>query len=183
MSRPEASSAKAFISRTTDRFRPPYGHRVIESPRSCVFWGTTNSEAYLKDETGGRRFWPVRASKINREGLRRIRDQFWAEAREHYDAGTPWWIANPDLQRAATEEQAGRYVGDPWDNIIQGLVETHDKLSIDEVLFQVGIETGRRTQSDANRIVRCLTTRGWSRKQVGVGRDRRWIYQKGRTEG
>ena len=32
MSRMEVSRIKAFISRTTDRFRPPYGSRVIESP-------------------------------------------------------------------------------------------------------------------------------------------------------
>ena len=45
MSRMEVSRIKAFITRTTDRFRPPYGSRIIESPRSCVFWGTTNRTA------------------------------------------------------------------------------------------------------------------------------------------
>jgi predicted P-loop ATPase len=83
MSRGEVSKIKSFISRTTDRFRPPYGHRVIESPRSCVFWGTTNSDGYLKDETGGRRFWPVKIGKINIDGLlaRPIREGavFWSD--------------------------------------------------------------------------------------------------------
>jgi hypothetical protein len=27
------------MSRTTDRFRPPYGMRLVESPRQCVFAG------------------------------------------------------------------------------------------------------------------------------------------------
>jgi predicted P-loop ATPase len=79
MSRSEVSRIKAFISRSTDRFRPPYGSRVIESPRSCVFWGTTNSDAYLKDETGGRRFWPIKAGRINIDALAAARDQLWAE--------------------------------------------------------------------------------------------------------
>jgi predicted P-loop ATPase len=174
MSRSETSSTKAFITRMTDRFRPPYGHRLIESPRSCVFWGTTNAEAYLKDETGGRRFWPIKARKISVNGLRLVRDQLWAEAQEHYFSDTPWWISNSELHRAAAEEQAGRYAGDPWDNIIQGLIQTHDELSIPDVLFAVGVETGRQTQAEMNRVARCLKASGWSRIQVAVGRDRRW---------
>jgi len=183
MSRSETASTKAFISRTTDRFRPPYGHRVIESPRSCVFWGTTNAEGYLKDETGGRRFWPIKAHRINVGGIRLMRDQLFAEAREQYFAGTPWWIDNSDLHQAAGAEQAGRYVGDPWDNIIQDLVKNKSELSIDQVLVAVGVEAGRRTQSEANRVARCLKMLGWSRVQTGVGHDRKWIYKKGRKEG
>jgi predicted P-loop ATPase len=183
MSRSETSRTKAFITRTTDRFRPPYGLRVIESPRSCVFWGTTNSGEYLKDETGGRRFWPIRARKINLGSLRLNRDQLWAEAQEYYEAGTPWWIDNPDVNRAATEEQAGRYAGDPWDEAIQRLTKSNNELSMGQVLTAVGVETGRQTQNEMNRVARCLKTRGWSRIQVGVGRDRRWIYRKGRDEG
>src|SRR5262249_2451934 len=59
MGRAEISRIKAFLSRRTDRFRPPYGHHVIEAPRQCIFAGTVNLNTYLKDETGGRRFWPV----------------------------------------------------------------------------------------------------------------------------
>jgi predicted P-loop ATPase len=178
MSRGETSRTKAFITRTNDRFRPPYGRRVVESPRSCVFWGTTNSETYLKDETGGRRFWPIRARKVNLDGLRRNRDQLWAEAQEYYAADTPWWINDPDVHRAASEEQAGRYAGDPWDNIIQELVEIYDELSVPQVLTAVGVETGRQTQTEMNRVARCLKVLGWSRKQVCVGGKRFWRYRK-----
>ena len=182
MSRPETSRIKAFITRTTDRFRPPYGRRLVESLRSCVFWGTTNSEAYLRDETGGRRFWPIRARKINLDGLRRIRDQLWAEAQEHYAAGAPWWIDNPDVHRAATEEQAGRYAGDPWDEVIQRLTKSDNDLSIGQILIAVGVEIGQQTQREMNRVARCLKALGWTRVQVGAGRERRWIYRKGRDQ-
>jgi predicted P-loop ATPase len=183
MSRPEASRAKAFITRTTDRFRPPYGRRLVETPRACVLWGTTNSETYLKDETGGRRFWPIRARKINRVGLRHVRDQLWAETLEQHAAGTPWWIDNADVHRAATEEQAGRYAGDPWQEVIQQLTKSNDEQTIGQVLTALGVETGRQTQSEMNRVARCLKALGWTRVQVGVGRNRRWIYRKGRDEG
>src|ERR1700738_4477015 len=52
MSRPEIEKPKAFTTRRVDRFRPSYGRRVIEVPRQTVLFGTTNSDTYLKDETG-----------------------------------------------------------------------------------------------------------------------------------
>ena len=51
----ENSRIKAFMSRSADRYRPPYGRRVIDQPRQCIFAGTVNSAEYLKDQTGARR--------------------------------------------------------------------------------------------------------------------------------
>jgi len=81
LSRSEVSRIKAFMSRTTDRFRPPYGKRLMESPRQCVFAGTVNHSSYLRDDTGGPRFWPVACGSINIDRLARDRDQFWARRR------------------------------------------------------------------------------------------------------
>ena len=71
LSHAEVARIKAFMSRTTDRFRPPYGMRLVESPRQCVFAGTVNHGTYLRDETGGRRFWPVVCGRIDVEALGR----------------------------------------------------------------------------------------------------------------
>jgi hypothetical protein len=49
LSHSEVARIKAFMSRTTDRFRPPYGMRLVESPRQCVFAGTVNQSTYLRD--------------------------------------------------------------------------------------------------------------------------------------
>jgi predicted P-loop ATPase len=179
MSRAEVSRIKAFVSRTTDRFRPPYGSRVIESPRSCVFWGTTNSDAYLKDESGGRRFWPIKAGRIDLDGLHRERDQLWAEANRLHAAGAAWWIVNPEAQRIAEGEQIARYQGDPWDGPIAEYLETVTDVSVDEVLRDVlHVDIGRWTQSDMNRVARCLKARGLIRTQVRTGDKRAWRYRK-----
>lgn len=185
MSRGEVAKIKAFISRTTDRYRPPYGHRIVESPRSCVFWGTTNSDNYLKDETGGRRFWPVKTGKINIEGLREIRDQLWAEAVVLFEAGLPWWITRDEVQRDAEQQQSARYIGDPWDNavadFVESLVANHGYLetTIHRVLVGgLDLQIKHCGQPEMNRVARILRSIGMVRRQRGTGAAKHWIYCK-----
>lgn len=183
MSRGEVSKIKAFISRTTDRFRPPYGARVEERARECVFWGTTNSDSYLKDETGGRRFWPIKVGKINIDKLVEDRDQLWAEAQIAYGANAPWWLTKDEIQKAAEQQQRDRYIGDPWDDLIADYVSKEPAVSIAEVLRgALGMEIARCGQIEQNRVARCLKSLGLSRVQVRIGGDKRvWKYRKPMT--
>lgn len=60
MRKSDIDKVKAFASRGTDRARMAYGVTVTKAPRQCIIIGTTNSEQYLRDLTGNRRFWPAR---------------------------------------------------------------------------------------------------------------------------
>ena len=82
LSRTEVKKMKAIITTQVDRFRPSYGRVSVDHPRRCVFAMTTNQDEYLKDETGNRRWLPVRLVRheADIEWLRANRDQLLAEA-------------------------------------------------------------------------------------------------------
>jgi predicted P-loop ATPase len=185
MSRAEVSRTKAFISRRVDRFRPPYGRRLIERQRPCVFWGTTNADGYLKDETGGRRFWPIKIGTIDVTGLAANRDQLWAEAQALYRKGSPWWIKDRAVQEAAEEQQKDRYQGDVWDEAIAAYVKrmSDRDVTIPEVLKELDIPIERCGQSEQNRVARVLRSLGLFRRQRRSGAERRWVYAKPATMG
>ena len=85
----ENDMIKSFISRQVDKFRAAYGRRTEEFERQCVFTATTNDFVFLKDRSGGRRFWPIlgteNAKKSALDDLpQSYIDQVWAEAYEKY---------------------------------------------------------------------------------------------------
>jgi predicted P-loop ATPase len=87
MQRSEVNDLKAFVTRTTDKARLAWAKRVQEYPRQCIFIGSTNDREYLRDQTGGRRFWPIVcniAGQIDNPRLRREILQIWAEALHIY---------------------------------------------------------------------------------------------------
>jgi predicted P-loop ATPase len=180
LGRSEVGSIKAFMSRSVDRFREPYADRVTESPRQCVFAGTSNTSEWQKDETGGRRFWPVVCTKVDTDALRRNRDQLWAEAVRWHEAGQSWWLETSKLSERAAEEQAARYQGDPWDGAVWDWIGLRDEVVVAEVLqHALQVSKDRWTQADQNRVARILKARGWQRKQKRTGGARYWVYTKG----
>ncbi len=192
LTRVEVGRIKAFTSRSVDRFRPSYGRRVVAHPRQCVFAGTVNTSDYLRDETGGRRFWPLACGTIDVAGLANARDQLWAEAVAVFAAGERWWLETPELQALAAEEQDARYQGDPWEAPVREYVQKsdggwrRDSVSVRDVLEgALGVKVEMQRQADQNRVVRCLTAMGWRRRQVrdGPRRERRYFPPEARAPG
>ena len=115
----EQELIKAYVARRVSDVRPPYGRIRVSRPRQCVFVGTTNDETPLRDPTGGRRFWPIHCGSADVEGLRRDRDQLWAEAVEAYAAGERWWPDDSEEHRALWERQEHAYQGDTWEDVVR----------------------------------------------------------------
>ncbi|MCX5478029.1 toprim domain-containing protein [Kaistia geumhonensis] len=202
--RAEVSRIKAFLTRTTDRFRPPYGRYTVEVPRQCVFAGTVNPDTYLRDETGNRRFWPLRCGTIDIAALARDRDQIWAEAVHRFREGAIWWIDDPAILAEATAAQEARYQADAWDARIDRWL-THDTrsvnrghagyedwqneeferpeairdVSVGEILEgALGIEPAKWTKGDQMRVGAWLKSRDWERYRSGAGATREWRYRR-----
>lgn len=108
LSRNDSNNLKEFISRSTDKIRPPYGKRTVAYPRQNIFIGTTNKDQYLKDDTGNRRFYPVKCGKIALKRLRADRDQLLAEAMHQYKEGYSLRSDSIKAERLAVDEQAHR---------------------------------------------------------------------------
>jgi predicted P-loop ATPase len=202
--RAEVSRIKAFLSRTVDRYRPPYERYVIDVPRQCVFAGSVNPDTYLRDETGNRRFWPLRCGTIDLDALRQDRDQLWAEAVVRYHEGAIWWLQDPVLIAMADALQATRLQSDAWDDLIEhwlaferrrvnrgyvGYDDWQDEeveraapladVSVGEILEQaIGVEPGRWSRADQMRVTAWLKANGWSRHQVRTDSGRQWRYRR-----
>lgn len=180
MSKAEVHKVKAFMSRRIDRFRPPYGIRVEEFPRQCVFVGTVNMTEYLRDETGGRRFWPLACGRIDIDGLRAVRDQLWAEAKHRYLDGESWWLDDPETVTSAKDEQRARYQEDVWQALIAEHLIGSNQTSIPDILsVALGVSKDKWSQTDQNRVARCLRLMGWERRQSRDLTGRRgWVYMR-----
>lgn len=185
----ESTRAKQFFGSKEDRYRPPYGRRVETFPRQCVFSGSTNQDAYLKDHTGNRRYWPVGCSALDAAVLRRDRNQLWAEAMQLYLAGARWWPGD-DEKRLFADEQENRFAGDAWEAVVK------EKLAASTATFMTVAEIASDTLGMANhqlkppeeqRIGRVMARLGWRRARPRVLRDgihlRLWGYERPRDWG
>lgn len=174
----ETNAVKKFLSRQTDRFRPPYGRSVIEAPRRVVINGTINPEgnAYLKDPTGARRFWPLSVGRIDVDKIAADRDQLWAEAVHMLKAGASWWMAESDVQVVEIEQEKRTDV-DVWTAIIAPLLKTRSSISQWEIFEALQIPKKDVDLRHAARVGRIMKKLKWEMKRDRSNGDDRVVFQ------
>lgn len=186
-SRHEANAVKDFLSRREDRYRPAYGRSVVKRPRRSVFFGTINPDGngYLKDSTGNRRFWPVKVSKIDLDGIRRDREQLWAEALFRYRENEEWWISPEDAHLVEPEQEARRE-DDVWEPQIAAWLdeEIRGKLvfrftSAHCLSKAVSMSIEKQDQRSKIRLAKILNMYGCVQVNNSDGiKGRSWVYER-----
>ncbi len=136
-------AAKTYFTTRFDKFRLPYARGISIVQRRSVFGGSYNpiiGEEPATDRSGNRRYWFMKTTgEIDREYLRRWRDQIWAEAAvralagfAEIDAGVNprdmkpegrWWLLNGAEAEAAEAEALERM---PQDSIKDAILSKWD---------------------------------------------------------
>ncbi len=187
LSKSESERSKAFFSSATDSYRPPYGRELVAVPRTCVFAGSTNLGQYLNDDTGGRRYWPVKVGVIDIRTLEQDREQIWAEAVAAFKANEIWWPSYAETPLFEAEQMA-REVGDAWEEDISRWLNTPQAIELYKqyahlTLMQVAHYALAISPKDANhttavRVSRVMYHLGWKKSRVGNGITRSTTFVK-----
>ncbi|MFB8341884.1 VapE domain-containing protein [Brucella cytisi] len=179
--------AKQFISKTHDRGRKAYGKSTEEVPRRCILIGTTNDATYLKDPTGNRRFWPVRAGKIDLPALRKVRDLLWAEAAAAEPGEADPVTIPAHLWAVAAERAKARVEADPWEDTLAALLprfakvaEGKQRITTQAIFGQILMKDMREVAMRENkRVAACMRRLGWDGpKPLWIGRTAVKGYEK-----
>ena len=138
MRKTDVETIKHFISKREDSFRPAYARNVETFPRQCIFIGTTNTDDFLRDTSGNRRFYPVDVVKARAQAnpwddfTPTERDQVWAEAKVLWEAemSKPGrdpdegiYLADKRVQEMAEQVQRAHLEEDPRTGMVRDFLE------------------------------------------------------------
>jgi len=181
----DLESIKAFVTRQQENWVPKYREFAISYPRRTVFIGTTNNNEFLSDETGNRRFLPVKTPFVDVYEIRSDCLQLWAEAASMYVMlGIQW----RGMEQLALETHREHMVVDPWlDQVRRWLHEPsyltgikpveQDYVTSDEVLRgAIGLETKHITKREEMRVSRTLGALRFTKERRTVNNHRIYVY-------
>jgi putative DNA primase/helicase len=169
----DIAQMKSFLTRDRDVVRMPYARKKSEFPRRTVFFASVNSDQFLHDDTGNRRFWVLECEKINY--THRIdMQQVWAQVLAGYRAGERWFLSKKELEML-NECNSSFEVSDPIEDELKSKLDwSSDTVSwsertAKEILVGVGITNP--TKSDCMRAAAAIKKiTGRNSRRTGQGR-------------
>ena len=122
--RSDLERLKAFITAERDEYRLPYGRSDQKLVRRTSLIATCNSERFLIDPTGARRFWTVPVEYIDLEALNTFdAQQLWGEIKQMVERDTQCFRLTAEEQKRLAERNAAH------EKPIKAQVEVEDILA------------------------------------------------------
>jgi predicted P-loop ATPase/5S rRNA maturation endonuclease (ribonuclease M5) len=185
-SRREHTQILATITTRVDVYRKSHGRITEEHPRVTVFAATSETDDYLHDPRGRRRYWPLRCGDINLDALQLQRENIFSEAVVRYRAGEGWH----QMPARADEEQLARSSGDLWTEAVLAAAEVQwdlqertgieAKITSSRLLEEINVKIDKQTDAEKKRIARIMASGGWFRSRTS--KQRYWLKLPNREE-
>jgi hypothetical protein len=174
--RADHSTVISMLTIRFDKYRKAYGYESERHPRTTIFAATSETDDYVGDSRGKRRYWPIRCTDINLDSLRGQRDQLFAEAVVHYRENAKWY----EMPTSALGEQSDRVTDDPWIRLISNYVNPRweqmrlrgdtMRIHMDEILTEgVRLLPGQQGIKEARRAGSILRSIDWVVKHTDAG--------------
>lgn len=175
----EMEEIKAFITRTHEKWVPKFKEFSTTFPRRLLFLATTNEEEFLADQTGNRRWLPVKVRRASVEAIKRDRLQLWAEAADWFNLVGVCW---QDAQKLAEGVHADHMIRDAWEAPIREWLQVEDVagekpasrnfLRTAEILQgALGYDLKGCGKREEMRVAACM-------RAIGYQRESRWVDGK-----
>ncbi|WP_044520434.1 VapE domain-containing protein [Nostoc sp. PCC 7120 = FACHB-418] len=175
-SKSDAETLKAIVTKLADTYRAPYDKDLETHFRRCILAATANSQDFLRDSSGDRRY-PVIAlhQKVNIPLLIEKRDELWFYAMQLYRLGYQWHTTPEEDAKVSINNAAyrgydifGEAVADAvkFPGSPHGLME---KTRIDYVWEKINAHKSPLpdlTQKDSRAIANALKQLGYEQKNV-----------------
>lgn len=174
--RADHSTVISMLTVRFDKYRKAYGYESERHARTTIFAATSETDEYVGDARGKRRYWPIRCTDINLDGLRGQRDQLFAEAVQRYRDNAKWY----EMPGSAAEEQNDRVTEDPWVRLIltyadqrwsqMGRVGAQPRIYMADILID-GLKLPPHQQGvrESRRVGAILKANGWSSGHANDG--------------
>lgn len=121
----DVASMKAYITRTSDTYRVPYGRVSKTYERMTTYCASLNDRNFLKDKTGDRKYWVIelRDERIDIDKLKNIDlNKFWGAVYDLYLKGEikpylPYEVEDEVIRENKEEYRVNTSVGEVLDMI------------------------------------------------------------------
>lgn len=178
----DMETVKAFVTRTHEKWVPKYQEFETTFPRRLVFIGTTNKDQFLADETGNRRWLPLRVGTVNVTKIAQFAEQLWAEAAIIFAKNGVEWQSAKELAVAEHEQfsyhDEWEYLVSNW--LVKGVSEAENPadglLTSDILRLAVGLGGWQAKRSDEMRCAAVMRKLGFNKRRVTVNKTQTWRW-------